>query len=349
MDEETEQIINDIGGIIEGAGKLAQGFENPVAMVQGVVLVLTSAFDLFNTRDRDAERSIRGHAGALKELQKTYNKIERAIDSALGEDRYKTQKSGIENMREQQKRLSAMADAERSKKKTDNAKIEEYQRQIEALDNKIEDTIQTLRDDLIGGSAKDIASQLGNAFIEAFSKGENAAEDFGQKVDDIVKNIIQKMLIQKLLEKPVGEIINRYSKKWVNNKGDFAGFDEVLNNVGDMGKELKGVSSGFATAMERLPNEIKKYFIDDGSNNADASLSGAVKGVTEETASILAGQMNAIRINQMESTVILRQHLLTLSTIANNTSYNKHLLDIRNDIREMKVQDTSVLRSRGLA
>ncbi len=32
----------------------------------------------------------------------------------------------------------------------------------------------------------------------------------------------------------------------------------------------------------------------------DTSLTGGIKGVSEETASVVAGQMNAIRINQAE-------------------------------------------------
>ncbi len=89
-----------------------------------------------------------------------------------------------------------------------------------------------------------------------------------------------------------------------------------------------------------------------------SSLSGAVKGVSEETASLVAGQMNAIRINQMASTdmlrqllignetdyegneivaqAMLRQQIFHLANIERNTSYNVHLLDIRNDIRDIK-------------
>jgi DNA-binding Xre family transcriptional regulator len=74
-----------------------------------------------------------------------------------------------------------------------------------------------------------------------------------------------------------------------------------------------------------------------------------VKGVTEETASILAGQMNAMRINQIEASDILRQQLMSLSVIAQNTSYNVHLSKLDRIVTLLEAQSSNSLRSQGLA
>lgn len=57
MDEQTQAIIGDIGGILDGAGQVASGIAtgNPLSIIQGSVGLLSSAFDLFNSRDRKAE------------------------------------------------------------------------------------------------------------------------------------------------------------------------------------------------------------------------------------------------------------------------------------------------------
>ncbi|MDD3019463.1 MAG: hypothetical protein PHX61_00620 [Alphaproteobacteria bacterium] len=353
MDEETQAIIGDIGGILDGASQLASGIAtgNPLAIIQGGIGLLSSAFNLFNSRDRKAEKSIKRHAESLKKLQSSYEDLERVIDKALGGDRYSSQKNALENLKKQQSDYTAMADAERSKKKSDQGKIDEYEKAKKDNANQIADIISGMREELIGLDAASAAEQLGNAFIDAFAAGEDAAAAWGTKVDDIVGNIMRKMLIQKLLEQPMGAIFDKYSKKWYDEDGNFAGFDAVMGDVGNMGNEMKGLGSGFAAAIENLPDEIKKYFIGDAKDiEADTTLTGAVKGVSEETASMIGGQMNAIRINQMESTSILRQQLMHLATIANNTSYNKNLVDIRNDIRDMKNNNTSdSLRSQGLS
>ena len=70
-------------------------------------------------------------------------------------------------------------------------------------------------------------------------------------------------------------------------------------------------------------------------------------GVSEETASLVAGQMNAIRINQLEATQILRQQLQTLNTIAQNTAYNRYLARIERIITILENNSGDYLRSQG--
>ena len=138
--------------------------------------------------------------------------------------------------------------------------------------------------------------------------------------------------------------MDKYSKKWINDKGDFMGFDAVIKDADAMGKEMSGLGEGFAKAMENLPDEIKKYFTGEQQAMGEtAPLSGAIKGVSEETATKLGGQMNAIRINQLEATELIRQQLMHLSNIAHNTSYNKYIKSIYD---KMNSGDSS-LRSQG--
>ena len=125
-------------------------------------------------------------------------------------------------------------------------------------------------------------------------------------------------------------------------------FDSVIRDADSMGKEIKGLGEGFAKAMENLPDDIKKYFTGEASTPGEKdSLSGAIKGVSEETASKLGGQINAIRMNQAEATEILRMQLMHLSVIAQNTSYNKYIKDIKDQIARIETSGGS-LRSQGL-
>lgn len=324
-DEATQQVLSDISNMMSSAAQIASG--TPQGIIQGTIGLISSAFDLFNFRDRKLEKQIKKHANSLKQLQRVYNEIERSVDKALGNEKFTTQKDSIENMKQQQKELAAMADAERAKKKTDQGKVDEYENQIIELRHQIEDTVQSMRDDIVGSTAADIATELGNAFIEAFAAGENAAEAFRNKANEVVKNIIQNMLIKKLLEEPVGRIIDKYASKWVDDDGNFAGFDAVINSAGKMGDELAALSSGFAKAMESLPDEIKNQFIEEA--DPTTSLSGAIKGASQESIDLLAGQTNAVRVNQVQEIEILRQQLIHLANIDGKLSVsNRHLEQI---------------------
>lgn len=93
MDEETEAILGDIGGMLDGASQLSQGIAtaNPLGIIQGSIGFLSSAFSLFNSRDRKAEKSIKKHEEAVTRLGRAYTELEHAVDNALGETVYQNQ------------------------------------------------------------------------------------------------------------------------------------------------------------------------------------------------------------------------------------------------------------------
>ncbi len=343
----TEKLIGDVVGLVGSASTLAMGIAsgNPAQIIDGAIGTLTNAFKVFNVQDRKAQRQIIEHGKSLKQLQDAYEDLGKTIDKALGSDRYTAAKNSIENLKKQQKELTAMANAEQSKKKSDKGKINEYEQQIKANKDKIKETIDGIREELMTLDARSAAQELGNAFIDAFSKGEDAAAAFGKKADDIVANIMKKMLIQKLLEQPLGKILDRYSKKWIDDKGNFIGFNVVLGDAEVLGEEMKALAMGFSTAGKAILEKIANISGTEDSS-ANKSLSGAVKGVSEETAGIVAGQMNAIRINQLEATQMLRNQLLHLSEIAMNTRYNKHLESID---KKLSMQQIDPLRAQGLS
>ena len=316
-------------------------------VVQAVLNVIKS---IAGNRDKEIEKTVKAHKEAVDRLQQSYDNLSRAVDKALGEEKYKRQKEMIDNLKKQREHLRAAWEAEQSKKKSDQEKVNELKKQYEQAGREIEDNMSKILDNILQTDVKSIADELGEAFISAFSKGENAAVAFGKKVDDIVANIVRKMLIQKLLEQPIGKIIDRYSKRWIDGNGNFQGFDKVIEDMGAFGDDLKAIGEGFGKALEGMPEEIKKYFT--GSEASSTALSGAIKGVTEETASLVAGQMNAIRISQLENAQVLQQQLVQVTNIARNTAimseyaaYNRYLKSI---YEKMSVNGIDTTRGLGL-
>lgn len=335
MDEGTKEMLQDISSLMEGASTLASGIAtgNPLSIIQGSISLIASGINLIaGAHDRKIERSIARHKKNIDDLKLSYEELERAIDKALGGDQYSMQKQQLDNLKKQQQEYAAMIQSERDKKKTDSGKVKEYEEQIREAGNAIEDIITSMREDILQTTVSDAAGELGNAIIDAFAAGENAAEAWGKKVDDIVGNVIRKMLIEKLVEQPVGQILNRYMSQWVDSSGNFLGFDAVMGSAALMGQELSALGPGLSTVLENLPDDIKKYLFGD-STNSDATLTGQIKGVSEETASMLSGYINAIRINQIESLNVIRAQLLALDKISANTS---HLVQMREVVDQLK-------------
>jgi hypothetical protein len=346
MSDQVKGMLEDISSLMGAAASLAMGIAsgNPLQIIQGTISVIASGISMLTgNKTKKIDQSIKEHEKNVRQLEMAYKRLERAIDAALGSSRYTSQKELIDNLRKQREEQLKMASAERSKKRADQAKVDQYYDAANENGSKIIDIINGMREDILGSSVSSAASELGNALIDAFMAGENAAEAWGKKVDDIVGNVIRKMLIQKLVEEPVGKIINQYMSKWIDGAGNFLGFDAIMESAILMGNDLSALGSGLSEALAMLPDEIKKYFTGDDNTSA---LTGAIKGMSDDTASLMSGYINAIRINQIESISVMRNQLLALQQISSNTSHNATLPDILSVLKSMASGDS--LRSSGL-
>lgn len=344
--DELGHAMQAVEGFVSGAQDAVMGYMsgNPVQAVGGAIKAIGSVVNYFaGANDRRAEKAIKKHQENVKNLTSAYKELEWQISKALAGNLYKHQQASIENMKQQQRELQGMITAEYSKKKTDNDKIREWREQIKELNRSIEDTIDGMKKSLLDTDVKAIATQLGDAIISAFENGKDAAAAWGDTVKNIVNNLVKNMLIQKILQEPIDKVISKYTSKWVDKNGVFKGFDVVIGDIDSLSSELGGLYPSLERSINALKEKLNLSTLDN-----DASLTGAVKGVTEETASIVAGQLNAMRINQGEANNMLRQQLSVLSQIAQNTSYNRHLEKLDGILSALKGQQNDPLRSQGL-
>lgn len=344
MDEETDAILGDIGGMLEGAGQFAAGYEsmNPVQMVSGAVGFLSSAFDLFNTRDRKAEKSIKKHQEAVTKLGYAYNALEHAVDSALGETVYQNQNAMIQNLRAQQNEIQGMINDEISKKKTDWGRVDEFREQYAEAGRQIEDLIKEITESITQTSATELADELANALVEAFEGGENAAKAFGEVANDVIKNAVVNALKLQFLEQPLQKAIKQLQKDMgfdEEGNGSFNGLTET--EQARFKQAIQAAGANFAAAMDMYKDLFEQLDEDDPS-----TLSGAIKGASQESIDLLAGQTNAVRVNQVTSLQLLRQQLTHLANMDTTLGViSGRLLTIINKITNTPTDD---LRSQGI-
>lgn len=331
-DEVTQQLLGDIGEMIGSAGQLAEGIAtgNPLGIIQGSIGLISSAFDLFNSRDRRAERAIKKHAEAVKELERTYKVLEHAVDKALGETVYDNQKALISNMRQQQAHLREMWQAEEGKKKTDRNKVNQYKEQYAELGRSIEDTIAEITESITQTSAKDLATQLADAIAEAYGDGFNSDKVKGaiekvtnQVLGNAVKNALKKQFLEQQLQNAVKKL--QYDMGFDDEGG--GSFNGLTPEEQQQFKDrVNSIAQGYAEALKVYEDLFKDL---EGTGDPTTSLSGAIKGASQESIDLLAGQTNAVRVNQVQEIDLLRQQLIRLANIDGKLSVsNRHLEQI---------------------
>lgn len=340
MDEETETVVNDLSSMMGSASQIATG--NPLSIIQGSVGFLSSAFDLFNSRDRKAEKSIKNHQKAVNRLGKAYNALQHEVDRALGESEYQNQSAMIRNLQAQQAEVQAMIDAEKSKKHTDKERIEEWEEQIASAGREIDNIMDEITQNLTQTDAASLASELGDALVDAFTDGTSAAKAFDEVAGDVLRNAVLNALQTKMLEEPLQNAIKQLQKDM--------GFDEEGNGTFDglTEKEQQRFRDAVNKAGEQFQEAFKVYedLFNELNENDPSTLSGAIKGASQESIDLLAGQTNAVRVNQSTSIALLRDQLQRLSNIdANVGVIAGRMLTI---IDRLEARESDSLRGQGI-
>ena len=356
-DEETQSVLNDVGGLVEGAGQLAAGYAsmNPAQMIEGAVGMVTSVVSLFDSTSRRIKKEMAEHEKRLKSLQNTYNQISFEVDNAVGEDYYKKQKEAIANLKDQIKENKELARLEQSKKSKDrdDDKVQEYLEAAKQAQRDIEDIEKEITESLVQTNFKDLASDLAEAWADAFSNMEDSAENFDEVWNKTIANAVKNSLKLKLIEPVVNKFTDSLASYMGAHDNSVEGF-----NFDYWKKMLKNAGEAFTEGLEGFED----YFQDVADEIDDSSLEGQVKGVTEETASVLAGEITTMRIKQAQHLIIsqdikaatigiqntLREAVSHLSAIATNTGYNKNLVDISKYLQEMNQKlNANDLRAKG--
>lgn len=230
---------------------------------------------------------------AIQSIADAYSNLKYTDSNLLGKNKFGDTRERLNNLAEQQLLLQKQINAENDKKKTDKSKIREWERQIQELGAEAAEVINEVVETIIGGTAEEIAKELGDAFIDAFMEGENAAEAWGEKVDEIVADIMRQMIISKFLEERIGEVFNRYKSKWFKD-GVFIGIDNVIDSMSGFADDLNKVGDEFQAIWDSLPAETKELLGNAGAARQEATERG-IEAMSQDTGSELNGRFADIQ------------------------------------------------------
>lgn len=200
---------------------------------------------------------------------------------------YQAELTGLMAQRDQLQRQRANEDA---KKKTDKDKLADYDQQIEEMERSIRNAAKNFLKELYGVDMKSWASQLTDAVVSAWEKGEDAIGAYRKKakemVKDLTKNIISQKIMEQALQKPLDFLTQQIEKK--------GRLDEY--DVTQLASDLYSAGENSVANITAVLEELKRRGW-DFSESGSSSTTNTINGVTEETADLLAAYLNAIRLD----------------------------------------------------
>ncbi|UEA63056.1 hypothetical protein LK429_00245 [Hoylesella buccalis] len=207
-----------------------------------------------------------------------------------------------------------MYNKEDDKKKKSQKDLLEYKKKIAELDDKTLHFVEDAAKNLWGIDIKGWADQVSDALCNAFENGEDAAKAFKDTTEDILRgvanNIIKMGIIQPMFEELRTKLLGYNDKAGnyhaglidIHDKNSFKDPDKTAKVLaGGVGQFMKERGNDMITTaqqgligMERM-FESMGYSLKKSKDSGSGTLSSGIQGMSEDTAGLLAGYVNALR------------------------------------------------------
>ena len=234
------------------------------------------------TNNADTVKMLKDMMKNNEEGSEAYNAAQKALNSG---NYFDTQYAAL---LAQKSEIQKQRDAEDRKKKTDQDAIAQYDQQLKELDIQIKAYAQDFLKEMYSIDFKSWASQLTDAIVEAWAKGENAADAYHDKVQELMKDLTKNILSQKIMEIALKPALDELEKA-LQSKGRL---DETeIPKITDM---LIKAGDNAVNNITDILDRLKEQGI-DLSENGTLSVSNSIKSITEDTADLLASYLNSCR------------------------------------------------------
>nr|DAY31019.1 MAG TPA: tail tape measure protein [Caudoviricetes sp.] len=307
---------NVVNKTMEGA-KIGATF-GPIGAAAGATIgaVTSVASAIAKAHDERHERRIQAIASQIKGLERNYKSLGKSIGESYGVDASKMIEQQNQLLRQKQQLIRLQIMEEKSKKKSDDGKIQQMQSEIESISDTIGDNAQRAKDAIFGSSVQNAISDFANAYAEAWNSGNNRAE----ASRDFVKKQIKAMIaetIKAASSSPMRAIRDKLSEF----------FRDGILSVQE-GETIQRMAEDLQKELDRKVGDNARWL--DGSTNGLSGSSGkGFQTMSQDTGNELNGRFTAIQ-----------QDVRSISTIfeevkAINLTCVGHLADISRNTKEL--------------
>ena len=192
----------------------------------------------------------------------------------------------------QRDEIQHQMESEEEKKNSDADKIADFRQQLIEAEDEIKYFAQDMAKSLWDIDVKSWAQSLTETIVDAWKNGENAVDSYKNKVKEMMLDLTTSILSQNIMEKLLKKVglDNLIEKLMVDTKGELdvdaiASIADKLNEVGETSAEL------IVAILDKM--EQQGYISKDESTSS--SIGSSIKGITENTADLLAAYLNAVR------------------------------------------------------
>lgn len=304
------------------SGAQAGAMFGPWGAAAGAAIGLVSSLgsSLAKLHDAKHEKSIQQIQEQIEVLEKSYENLGDSLDKAFSSDAAELIDQQNTLLEQQKVLIRNQIAEEQSKKKSDQGRIDEWEKQIEDIDKVIAGNKEKKIDVIFGEDLKAAIENFAQAYAEAWSAGDDKAKSSKELVKNMIKQMITEA-IKAASSKPMEALRQRLANFF--SDGIISDWER---------QQIEKDAEAIANDLDRQFSWADEYMKgDEKESSSQDSTKGGFASMSQETGDELNGRFTALQISNEEIKNSMFFVMGNLSSLCTNTSNGNILLtEMRN-------------------
>lgn len=257
--------LNVAMGAVNSAmqGAQAGAMFGPIGAAAGAAIgVVTSlATSIAQIHDKKNEKNIQELQEQIDLLSRSYDKLGKEAEKAFSTDASNLIEQQNKLLQQQKVLIQQQIAEEKDKKKTDDARIKEWEQQLQDINEQLDENKEKAKEAITGTDVMSAIDQFAQAYADAWANGTDAAK----ASTDAVKSLIKTSLLE-FLKKQLSPDV----EKFMSNLADY-------------------MADGIITPWEQAQLDKLQQVMDETANNYFNQVGDYFKGDTTYTQTATAG------------------------------------------------------------
>lgn len=304
------------------SGAQAGAMFGPWGAAAGAAIGLVSSLgsSLAKLHDAKHEKSIQQIQEQIEVLEKSYENLGDSLDKAFSSDAAELIDQQNTLLEQQKVLIRNQIAEEQSKKKSDQGRIDEWEKQIDDIDKVIAGNKEKKIDVIFGEDLKAAIENFAQAYAEAWSAGDDKAKSSKELVKNMIKQMITEA-IKAASSKPMEALRQRLANFF--SDGIISDWER---------QQIEKDAEAIANDLDRQFSWADEYMKgDEKESSSQDSTKGGFASMSQETGDELNGRFTALQISNEEIKNSMFFVMGNLSSLCTNTSNGNILLtEMRN-------------------
>lgn len=266
---------------------------NPfIAMAAAIIATIGAVVGLIkgiiNAKVEKINNKIEEQDKIIKNLEKDYEALDRAIAKAFGSDYISTYNQQLKVLEAEAAAYREQARLERSKgKKADEEAAQGYEEEAEKMEQKIEEMRSQVSEFMTDSDVTSAAKSFAESWIDAYKQfaftASSIKENFKEMIDSMVVNSLAAKIIQGILQ-PIFDDIDRLAQE---------GEELSEQDIAKIAAETEVATEKIDSAMQSLMQRLAAAGINMRASGSDLSgIAKDIAGASEQSINGLAAGIN---------------------------------------------------------